>query len=133
VKSQKGNVSEQMNVPAARQKEKNRSILKRIILSIEFLSRLGIPLRGHRDSGKLTLPNTEVGTSSTSIDYTQGNLRATLQLMAACNDEVLRHHLVTASRNATYMSSNSQNDIIDAIATTFEQFIASQVNGARFF
>ena len=41
------------------------------------------------------------GSIANSINFAQGNLRATLQLMVTCNDEELRQHLNTAGKNAT--------------------------------
>ena len=133
VKSRAGNIVEQMNTTAAKRKEKNRNVLRRIIQAIEFLGRLGLPLRGHHDSGILPLPNDDIGSSSSDIDHSQGNLRALLQLMVACGDKVLRDHFTEARRNATYISSNGQNDLIEPISTTFENFIVDQVKQARFF
>ena len=49
-----------------------------------------------------------------NINFARGNLRATLQLMVTCNDEELRQHLNTASKTATYISSMTQNQLIDA-------------------
>ena len=53
-----------------------------IIQSIEFHGRLGLPLRGHRDSGELTLLEAASdstvstgGSVANSINYAQGNLR----------------------------------------------------------
>ena len=83
VKSNAGEVEQQANVGAAKQRKKNRMALKRIIFSIEFLGRLGLPLRRHRDSGTLLMP--QLGSSD--IDYTQRNFQAMLQFMAACNDQ----------------------------------------------
>lgn len=100
----------QLNTTAAKQREKNRQTLQRIIVAFEFLGRLGLPLRGHRDSERLLLP--PAGTSD--IDYTQGNLRATLQLMTACDDDVLREHLFTTSLRTTYISPQAQNELITA-------------------
>ena len=135
-----GDVAPQVNTAAAAEREKNRRALCRIIQAIEFHGRLGLPLRGHRDSGELTLP--EAGSDSTvssgdsitnGISYAQGNLRATLQLMVTCNDEELRQHLSTAGKNATYISPMSQNQLIDAMASVIKREIISQVKRARFF
>ena len=56
VKSNAGDVEQPANVGAAKQPKKNRMALERIIFSVEFLGRLGLPLRGHRDSGTLPMP-----------------------------------------------------------------------------
>ena len=103
----KGDISQQLSSAAAAQREKNRAALKRIILAIEFNGRLGLPLRGHRDPGTLQHPAVHKQVSSVThlsgIDYSQGNLRATLRLMLECNDVVLTHHLSTARQNSTYI------------------------------
>ena len=69
VKSNAGDVEQQANVGAAKQRKKNRMALKRIIFSIEFLERLGLPLRRHLDSGTLPMPSP----GSSDIDYSQEN------------------------------------------------------------
>ncbi|KAJ8017780.1 hypothetical protein HOLleu_44585 [Holothuria leucospilota] len=124
-----GDVTQQLNTTAAKQREKNRQALHRIILALEFLGRLGLPLRGHRDSGTLLLPPT--GTSV--IDYTQGNLRATLRLMTACDDKVLREHLLTTGLRTTYISPQAQNELITAMGTVIQNSILDEVKQARFF
>ena len=60
------------------------------------------------------------GSIANSINYAQGSLRATLQLMVTCNDEELRQHLNTASKTATYISSMTQNQLIDASVTKLD-------------
>ena len=127
-RSQTGDVVQQLGSAAALQREKNRRGLERIIVAIEFHGRLGLPLRGHRDSGDLPLPETKG-----DIDYTQGNLRATLQLMADCNDEALKQHLITTGRNSTYISPGSQNQIIAAICAVVRRQVVTEVKAARYF
>jgi len=80
MRSKTGDVAQQLNSVAAQQRKRNRRELERIIKAITFHGRLGIPLRGHRDCGNLSVPDV-----NGDIDYTQGNLRATLQLMVSCN------------------------------------------------
>jgi len=126
--SQSGDIAQQLDSAAAAQRERNRRALQRIIQAIEFHGRLGIALRGHRDCGDLRVP--ECGGE---IDYTQGNMRATLQLMVACNDEALKQHLTTTGRNATYISPASQNLLIDAIAAVIRRHVVAEVNDAGYF
>ena len=117
---------------AALQRVRNRSALQRIVLCVEYLGRLNIPLRGHRDSCHLQLP--AVGSLGVhDIDYNQGNFRATLQLMAACNDTVFRQHIEIAGRNASYISPQVQNDIIYSCNSVLQRSIILEVNEARFF
>ena len=53
--SKAGDVAQQRKSAVVLQLVKNRSALQRIVLCVEYLGRLGIPLRGHRDSGHLQL------------------------------------------------------------------------------
>jgi hypothetical protein len=126
-------IAQKLKSVAAMERDKNRTALKRIITAVEHHGRLGLPLRGHRDSGELPLPDSddessvETETESTvgvaskpgnDIDYTQGYFRATLQLMVGSNDTVLEQHLRTSGKNATYISSVSQNALIEAISAS---------------
>jgi Domain of unknown function (DUF4371) len=95
---------------------------------LEYYGRLGLPLRGHRDSGELPL-----SVVRGNIDYMQGNLRATLQLMVDCNDDALKQHLMTAGRNVTYISSVSQNQLIDAICVVIRRRVVTEAATAKFF
>ena len=65
------------------------------------------------------------GSIANSINFAQGNLRATLQLMVTCNDEELRPHLNTAGKNAMYISPMSQNQLIDAMASVIKRDIVT--------
>ena len=93
-------VFELQNTAAADERSKNRQALRRILKSIEHLGRLGEPLRGHDDGGALPVDG--------EISYMGGNFRATLQLMMDSGDTVLKEHLSSAGKNATYISPKSQ-------------------------
>jgi len=127
------NVMQQLDATAAAQRDRNRRALERIIQAIEFYGRLGLPLRGHRDCGELQLPETSDDDTGSDTDYTQGNMRALLQLMVTCGDDVLKQHLITAGKNATYISPVSQNQIIDAIAAVIRRHIVADVKSTNFF
>ena len=55
-----GDVAQQLDTAAAVQRQQNRHALQRIIQAIEFYGRLGLPLHGHRDYGKLPLPDAKI-------------------------------------------------------------------------
>lgn len=118
------NVSQQQHTSSAVEREKKRAALMRVIQAIEFHGRLGLPLRGHRDLGSLKLPenniddaDTRAANSDGNIDYTQGNFRATLQLMMDRNDKVLEQHLLTTSKKATFISPVAQNTLIESLSS----------------
>jgi len=128
-------VHEQMDKAAAEERKKNRAALSRILHAIEYHGRLGLSLRGHRDSGKLQTTMAEAGSDQSDVDYdeagsdisyTQGNFRACLQLMVSCNDEILKQHINGCASNASYISPKSQNELIDAIASVMQQEVMKE-------
>ena len=131
--SSSGDILHQMDTEFDHQRRENRSALMRIIRAIEFHGRLGLPLRGHDDSGTLSIPERDQLQQLSHLDYSEGNLRALLQLMIDCDDEILRKHFRTAPKHATYISPLSQNQIIDAISNVMQRKIVSEVQNAQFF
>ena len=122
---ERGNVSQTLNTTSSKYLEENKKSLKRISFAIEHHGRLGAPLRGHRDSGTLNLDSDE-------IDYTQGQFRPTLQLMSSCGDKILRDHLQKSSVK-TYISPQSQNEIIGIIGKIMANEIVGQLKHTSFF
>ena len=115
----------QIDAKFAQQRDKNRAALTRIISAIEYHGRLGLPLRGHSDSGPLRMQN--------DIDYTQGNFCALMQMMAACGDKTLEEHSKKCAKNASYISPAAQNNIIGCINTVLQQHIVEEVVEAKMF
>ena len=93
--------------------ERNRRALKPIIETIIFASKLGLPLRGHRDDGTLSVPN-QLG----EIDTESGNLRALLQFKAASGDVVLADHLKNSKKTLLILGSWLKTISSIASATT---------------
>ena len=77
--------------------QKNRAKLLPIIKTVAFCGRQNIALRGHRDD------DTNVETS-----WNKGNFRELLDFRVDSGDTVLKEHLQTAPKNATYKSKNIQ-------------------------
>jgi len=90
---------------------------------------LGLSLRRHRDFSTLPMPQP----GSSDIGYTQGNFRAMLQCMAACNDQTIYEHIRNVGRNSTYVSPRIQNDLLDVMGASLEKSIVAKVKEARFF
>ena len=131
-------VSEQIDKAAAEERKKNRAALSRILQAIEYHGRLGLSLRGHRDSGKLTTlaeagSDVDYNDAGSDISYTQCNFRACLQLMVSCNDQVLKQHINNCASNASYLSPKSQNELIEAIAFVMRQEVVKELKQAQFF
>ena len=81
------------------QEEENKEILRQIVLTVEFLAKQGLPLRGDRDD-KVDFANEDIN---------RGSFIAVLQLLAKGND-ILR------KQNAKYRSKTIQNEIVHIYA-----------------
>ncbi|CAH1108384.1 unnamed protein product [Psylliodes chrysocephalus] len=91
------------------EQKRNRAILASIIDSIVFFcGQQEMALSGHRDSEKLTLEDTTAN---------DGNLRALLRYRIRDSDSLLLDHINTAGANATYLSPDIQNQMINIIGS----------------
>ena len=102
-----------------RQVEANRAILLSIIRCLELAGRQGISLRGHRDN--------------LTEDSAEGNFHALIRFAIASGDSVLKNHLESCARNATYMSNNSQNQLLSCIAYELLSQIVANVKASHYF
>lgn len=117
-------IAEQISSGARQQRQTNRKKLASIIETVIFCGRQGMPLRGHRDAGPLTLED--------PIEN-DGNLRALLRFKIRCGDDALKEHVLTAPGNATYLSPQIQNEILGVCATLVQENIVTRVNTAKCF
>ena len=53
--------------------------------------------------------------------------------LVGCGDKIIEEHIETCSRNATYISWRSQNELNEAIGTVLTQKVVSEVNETKFF
>ena len=106
----------QLDRQAARVEEETRKNLKPIIKLITVCGKQNIPLRGHRDSGRVGVEHTD----------NEGNFRALLRYRAEV-DQDLREHLESAPNNALYVSPRIQNEIIDCIGSLMEAKVVNSV------
>ena len=102
----------------------NRLKLQSIAATIIFCGRQALALRGHRDDGPELLNDTSVG---------RGNFQALLQFCIEAGDEVLKHHLETADRNAVYTSKEIQNEMIIVCDNIIRNKILQRIREAQFF
>lgn len=117
-------VAEKMESSAQAQRELNRKKLISIIDTVIFCGRQGIPLRGHRDAGPLSLEEPAEN---------DGNFRALLRFKVRSGDTALRKHLESAASNATYLSPQIQNEILAAAGNFVQDEIVRKVNSAKCF
>jgi hypothetical protein len=117
-------IDNQVNSQRLQQVQENRERLRPIIESIVFLGRQNIPLRGHRDDGRL---DEEAGPSN------EGNFRELLRFKISSGDETLKRHLAAASSRATYIGNTSQNQLITCCGEEITETILNQVRNAKYY
>ena len=100
----------------------NRAILLSIIRCLELAGRQGISLRGHRDN-----------LSEDINDSPQGNFHALIRFAVASGDTVLKSHVESCARNATYMSNNVQNQLLAYMADELLAQIVADVKKSHFY
>ena len=97
----------------------NRCILLSVLRCLELAARQGLALRAHRDD--------------LTYDSPQGNFMAFVKFAIDSGDIVLKEHLERCSRNATYMSKTTQNDLMTLMADDIIQQIVDNVKSCPFF
>lgn len=122
--NKKNDVRSEIDQSRQRLQMENRQKLVPIIRAILFCSRQGLALRGHRDDGPLSIEMPE---------QNDGNFRALLRFAVDSGDLTLQKHLNTAGANATYLSYNIQNEIINAGGEIITKDIVKRVNEAKCF
>lgn len=105
--------------------QRNRQRLTPIIKTILFCGRMGLPLRGHKDYGPLDL--------NSPINRSDGNFRNILKLRAESGDKALIDHLNSCGSNATYLSWDIQNQILQICNELIVQKIVDEINDAKAF
>ena len=97
-----------LNQVDAKRKEgltENRKRLLPILKTVILCGRLGLSLRGHRDNGNLE--------PLKAVNGSEGNFRALLSFQVESGDAELSEHLKTASKKATYIFKETQNELFE--------------------
>ena len=119
MQSKQQSVGEALNKTVAAQIKSNRQLLHPIVKTILFCGTQNISLRGHRESMSSLNP---------------GNFRALLKFRVDSGDNLLKQHLDSAPRNATYISNTIQNELIGVIGSTIQSMIVEAVGkGSKIF
>ncbi|KAK3914194.1 52 kDa repressor of the inhibitor of the protein kinase [Frankliniella fusca] len=105
--------------------EEKKILIKKIIETIVLCGRQNITLRGHRDSGRLTI--------DAPPDLNDGNLRSLLRFRAQVGDEVLKRKLLENKSKLKYISPQHQNEFIRFCGEEIQEIIRTTVLAARFF
>ena len=107
--------------------EENRKRLAPIIDTVIFLGRLGLAFKGHRDDSQFH-PN--VGEYSSGG---VGNFVEVLNYRVRGGDSVLENHLRTCSKNASYISKISKNELINCCGNYIKDILVKKIKENRFF
>ena len=98
---------------------RNRKFLTSIIKCIELCGRNGMALRGHRDDGTI------------SDKSHQGNFKNLLDFRIDAGDTDLKEHMETCSKNASYISKTTQNELLDCIKEYIQDVIISEIGSQK--
>ena len=111
-----------LSLTTARQErvEQNMQVLTSIVKCLELCGRQGIALRGHRDD-------------STSQELNQGNFKVIVDFRIDAGDDVLKKHVETSSKRATYLSKTSQNQLLDCMGEAILEAIVEDVKAGTFY
>lgn len=106
---------------------KNRLILHSIVDTVIHCARTNSSFRGHRDDFKyLPKPgewaNQNIGVFNQTLNFAVRN-----------GNTILSEHLSTCSKNATYISKTTQNELIKCCGQEISETILTQVKKARFY
>lgn len=106
----------------------NRQVLLSIVKIIILCGRHNIALRGHRDSMLDIERDAYVGHVAS-----HGNFWALFNFRVDAGDAVLAKHLESARRNATYTSSDIQNQLIGVLGDHIRGKILTKVAKAQWY
>ena len=101
--------------------EENRKVLVLITDAIVILGRLGLPFPGHCDDSKYHAKVGEYWTGG--VD----NFVEFLQFRVRGGDKVLEHHLKTCSKNASYISKTSKDNLISCCGKFITELVVRKI------
>uniref|UniRef100_H3AL73 HAT C-terminal dimerisation domain-containing protein n=1 Tax=Latimeria chalumnae TaxID=7897 RepID=H3AL73_LATCH len=119
IRSGDTNVINQVDQHWKRQAEEIRQQLVPIVKTIILCGRLGIALRDHRDDGIIDI--------DTALSGREGNFRALLAFRVNSGDKALVEYLTNARKKVTYVSKETQNELIQICV------IISDIKKAKYF
>ena len=106
----------------------NRAVLSPIIDTIILCGHLGIPLRGHRDDSS-NFP--EAGQYCKVA--TVGNFVELINFGIRRGDSTLEEHYKKHSKNVSYLSKTTQNDLISCCGKVISDEILQEIKLAKYF
>lgn len=122
-----GLIDAQLQNQIAKEKEKWRQVLKRVLCCIKYLAKQNLALRGHRES-----------TTETEKRESQGNAGNFIELLklVAEFDPVMKSHLLYVQQNpgsTTYLSPEIQNEFTQLLASTVREKLVYDIQRAKYY
>ena len=103
--------------------EENRTKLRPIVDTVLLCARQNIPLRGHRDCGRII--------DETDPEENDGNFRALLRMRMRAGDRILKEQCTTSRGNSMYISPLVQNGLLDAALVQLRNKILKRISQAN--
>ena len=123
MEGRQASIANSLNETYAITVQRNRNVLKSIMVTVEFCGRQGIALRGHRDD-RIYLDEQ---------DNNPGNFQALLQFRCNAGDNELSSHFQECSKNSTYRSKTTQNDILNVFGSMIKETIIAKVKAGKYY
>lgn len=124
MKGQQKNIGIQLHSQRNAEIDKNRQKLHSVIKTVILCGRQGLPLRGHRDYGNISLEETAEN---------EGNFRALIRFRAESGDENLKDDVRLGVISKKYTSPDIQNEIIEICGQIIQNQIVEKINKAKCF
>ena len=119
-------IATQLNTQVQKTMEDNRKVIESLLQVVMLCGKQGLALRGHRDDNIVWTNEGEIESDN------RGNFIELVRYQAE-SDEVLRHHLQSAPRNAIYTSKTIQNELVHIIGSRIRSDILREIEQAKFY
>ena len=116
-------VSSVLATASRKELERNRAALASIIDTIKFAAIQNMPLRGHRDDGRID-PSGEYPVEN------DGNFRMLLRFRLQSGDKALEEHMRSAAGNALYTSKGVQNELLQDILQLVTAALSQKISAS---
>ena len=110
---------------AKQQKERERTALESIADTVLMCGRQNLPLRGHRDAGRVNL--------DVDTEPEEGNFKALLRFRVQSGDDNLAEWIRRAPGNALHTSAETQNEMVSICGRLVATCITERVRKAGIF
>ena len=119
-------IATQLNTQLQKIMENSRKVIESLLRVVMLCRKQGLALRGHRDDN-IVWTNEEESEPDNHGNFIE------LVCFRAESDEVLRHHLQSAPRNAMYTSKTIQNELINITGSRIQSDILREIKQAKFY